>query len=237
VSKGKLTLSKANGWNNGVKALNDICKAIYGNNQSTKYIAEARSINIDDINSITGINPESLRYIGWGETRSTKHFDDIRDPEDDKYWPTNWFPIECLLENGVSEEYIRNNATDGYARHSSDDIIITDSNYHYSTDNDKVMVGDYWLATRCIDVESEPYYKFDEEDNNELPIDPDRATFYLHSVRASIGIVGYESLFTGVSRDVESSIELAVRPVITLTLKVSPSLEKTVGEVEYWTFE
>jgi len=28
-----------------------------------------------------------------------------------------------------------------------------------------------------------------------------------------------------------------VRPVITLTLKVSPSLEKTVGEVEYWTFE
>ena len=48
------TLSGANGYNNGVTTLNSVCEGYVNENDAIS----ARSINVDDIDKITGYNPE-----------------------------------------------------------------------------------------------------------------------------------------------------------------------------------
>ena len=67
-TRGKVYLGEAQGYNNGVKLLNDACSKLYG--KEDKGI-KARSINIEDIESVMDYDPTS--YTGYGNRNSTAY--------------------------------------------------------------------------------------------------------------------------------------------------------------------
>ena len=70
IPSGKLILRGADGYNNGVKLLNDAANALYKN---TTYGATARNLNVNDVNSLMGYTPS----VGKEYTPSSKYYPKI----------------------------------------------------------------------------------------------------------------------------------------------------------------
>ena len=218
VSSSKLTLTGANGWNNSIDALNSVCGAIYGNTTSEKYTATAKSITVKDINGITG----------YESTPSEKSY------HASDYGSNNYFPIEYLKEKGV-ETFTADEISQGYAANS--DITVENTHYGYKAEtqtgfNTKfanwVNLGSvYWLASRCVST-----YQDYSVANGTL-----YSAFCVRYL-SKVGNVGDDSVL--VTKPIEYTPNYAVRPVVSLTPTVSPTIEKTEGEgdsaINYWTF-
>lgn len=211
VSTTNITLSGANGWNNGINAINGVCGAIYGNTESKLYTATATGLTIEEINKIAGYTPaESPASYSPSQ-----------------YESNNKFPIEYLKENGIIDY---TGETDGYAKSTSTDKFIKDTYYDYTAEsqtnfNNKFAGwiesdGNYWLASRSVISYSTS------------------ASFNVRFVNSD-GYVVYNWVFDSDGNSLD--MDFAVRPVVSLTSKVEPIYVKTVGEgeeaINYWKFE
>lgn len=216
VSIGKLRLSGAHAWNNGIAALNNVCSAVYGNTESNKYTATARSMTAEDINKIAGYDiPESTTSYTASDYAelNTK---------------ANYFPIEYLKEKAV-KEFEEADITNGYAANS--DIIVEHTYNYYNIESeegfDTKFAGwinfdsNYWLASTCVETKT------------------DRAIFRLRDVETT-GRLASHGLFYSTGGDITQSY--SIRPVVEVTQKPNVSIaldkEHSIGsEINYWKFE
>ena len=154
------------GYNNGISELNNISK-IYGHGE---YAVGARSINVDDVNKITGYNP-------------LKEADGLPHEDGEVYEYKNGPIIYTLTDDGVTYECKNGSGKslwskellDLGANKSSKTLTIAESTYYwYEPDNEmymntvmsredvkyKMLFGEtkdklYWLASSYIETNSE----------------------------------------------------------------------------------
>ena len=211
VSSDSLTIDGANGWNNFIDALDDVCGIVYGNATSEYYTATARSLTIEDINNITRYKPASPE-IYYAENFAQGE---------------NYFPIAYLEERGV-KNITEETSGCGYAANSS--IKVENTYYSYETEKEKgfntkfanwINLGNsYCLASTGVNSDGELAY------------------FYIWFLNRN----GYVDIFDLFGSDLNiSRTSIPVRPVVSLTPIVAPTLEKTVEEgdiaINYWKFE
>lgn len=173
IPSGKVILQGAQGYNNGVKLLNDVCSNLYGN--TTKGII-ARSINEEDFVKVGGAkwknNRASYIYI-------VQYGNQFMNPSTvDNYYPIIYKEEKNSVINGIKaigeklkaqseqETFISktdDNATDGYLK-ASTSIQPYQTYYNtkdYATTSNllegysEILLPDssftqYWIASRCI---------------------------------------------------------------------------------------
>ena len=206
----------ANGWNNSIKALNNVCGAIYGNTTNDKYTATAKSLTVEDINEITG-------YIPTASSESYNASDYAEDG-------ANYFPIEYLKEKGITNP-TEKTAGCGYSANSN--ITIQSTSYSYSKVEDMTTLKtkfknwvdldtNYWLASRGVTYDaSQEWFEF--------------SIFWFAKV--STGSVNARSIFNSNPAWITDGYGAAVRPVVSLTPAVTPTIAETKDGINYWTFE
>ena len=197
-----LTLDGATGWNNSINIINDTCKSIY----SKEGVGEARSINVEDINTISGYTPTT------GSTYQASN-----------YGSNNYFPLEYLKEKGISENTFTNtDKTNGYRTNTTIRVTNTDYSYkpeeqtEYTASAGLINIGTtYWLASRCVSARS------------------GYANFCVHCVD-SRGRVSSSDLWWSENEARPSYVRL--RPVVTLMSNVQLEKDEiaTTAEKTYW---
>ena len=181
-------LEGANGYNNGVKLLNDACKAMYSNSSLG---AVARSVDIDDIEAVSSYNKNNYSNYGKEYSPSNKYYPNIFKDEltgsiDGRYG--------SLL--GLSDQ------TDWVTGSTQATILGGKWTYYTYTMSTSYMNQAYvelfksspaiWLASRCVDLDS----------NNA----------YVRMFFVSGGTVGANDLYDSGNHDYGYSY--AVRPVV-----------------------
>ena len=184
-----LYLQGQNGYINAEKVLEDLCKKLYTN---TSY-GTGRSINVEDINTLTGFDPETSDYEDKDYYNTTKTY-----TSGGPFWDksSNTFKTPTTT-NPITVE----NTYYWYAVNESmplyDTLIAESKTYSgdYSETNYPLF---YWLGSRCI-----------EEYGN-------RADFGVRVV--AIGGVIHWTLFSAdtTGHPGEDAYARAVRPVVTL---------------------
>ena len=180
---GSVYLGQVQGYNNGVKLLNDACSSLYGN--TSKGIT-ARSMNIDDIekymleSKLTEAHSYTTNAAKYGSQVSSAY-------TSNKYYPVIYAEEKLSVINGnkkttglgMSEqtsfiEKNANNATDG--RLNASTSIQPYQTYWYK-DNSYMQTAfrtaegganyynllintskNYWLASRCVNTDSSICY-------------------------------------------------------------------------------
>ena len=177
-TSGTVYLGQAQGYNNGVKLLNDACSSLYGN--TSKGIT-ARSLNIDDIEKymLEAKLTEAHSYTGaakYGNQVSSAY-------TSNKYYPVIYAEEKLSVINGnkkttglgMSEqtnfiEKNANNATDGRLNASTS---MQPYQTYWNKDNSYMQTAfrtaegganyynllintskNYWLASRCVHTNS-----------------------------------------------------------------------------------
>ena len=139
-------LEGANGYNNGVKLLNDACKAMYSNSSLG---AVARSVDIDDIEAVSSYNKNNYSNYGKEYSPSNKYYPNIFKDEltgsiDGRYGSllglsdqTDWVTgsTQATILGGKWTYYTYTMST--RYMNSTYVNIFTNSNT-------------YWLASRCV---------------------------------------------------------------------------------------
>ena len=175
---GKVYLGNAQGYNNGVKLLNDACSSLYGN--TAKGIA-ARSLNIEDIEKY--MTPEALKSAHEYTSDGTKYGEQVSSA----YTTNKNYPVMYAKENlsfinngpkkenglGMSEqtafiEKIENGATEGkltaksslrpYQTYWFKSIEFMKTGFkvadngvrYYNLIVPKEEQTAYWLSSRCV---------------------------------------------------------------------------------------
>ena len=177
-TSGTVYLGQAQGYNNGVKLLNDACSSLYGN--TSKGIT-ARSLNIEDIEKYM---LEAKLTEAHSYTNAAKYGNQVSSAyTSSKYYPVIYAEEKLSVINGnkkttglgMSEqtkfiEKNANSATDGYLYASTS--IQPYQTYWYK-DNSYMQTAfrtaegganyynllintsrNYWLASRCVDTGS-----------------------------------------------------------------------------------
>ena len=176
VSSGKnyYTLTKAEGYQYGVEELNAIC-SIFGQG---KWAISARSINVDDINEITGYDPKSNNASDTHITAFGNKITYYWDGTDKPYYETingesgnltathNTFYFFESDENGISPRKTSKKSTTATVESKEKIVTLertaytyyirTDTNLDTNGNEWKVLFNDrsYWLASRCIDTKT-----------------------------------------------------------------------------------
>ena len=131
LNSNTVTLKGANGFNNGVKILNDICNTLFSN---IKYNTAARNINIEDLEKIIS-NTKELRSSSYGT---------------EKKYTSLMYPNVLNDEKDIS---IQKNFFNGTKTSENISIIQTyyTGNMEYK-DNYKTIIpnGEYWISSRAI---------------------------------------------------------------------------------------
>ena len=243
-----LFLGCEGGYNHGVDILNDLCEALYSNENG----AIARSINVEDINEKTSYNYEEFTsYLGfiYGDTKRLSEYGTTG-----MYYPnlysqevgygtagafntTGLNGSEGLndgVENveGVTTYNTVTGGTDGNT--TGTDPYVTFTGYSYKTNeyiNTNLGINtapkglflgsEYWVATRCVIASSSTY---------------ERWNYCLFKIR-------YGELST--YRMVESKVgaggggTLKVRPVVSLGSNVTLTKDTTnsTDTTTYWNIE
>lgn len=137
----EITLNGVNGFNNGVKILNDLCNQIFSN---TQYNATAKNINIEDIEKLSS-NISELKGINYGI---------------EKEYNSLIYPYVLKEENNNSEQddffYNYENASNIKLMQTyyEGNIELKSSKY-----NDLLPSGSYWISSRAINnTSSADYY-------------------------------------------------------------------------------
>lgn len=131
LNSNTVTLKGANGFNNGVKILNDICNTLFSN---IEYNTTARNINIEDLEKIIS-NTKELRSSSYGT---------------EKKYTSLMYPNVLNDEKDIS---IQKNFFNGTKTSENISIIQTyyTGNMEYK-DNYKTIIpnGEYWISSRAI---------------------------------------------------------------------------------------
>ena len=207
ITSSSLTINGAKGWNNSITVLNDICASTYSNSISDKYVGLAKSLTVEDINEISGYKPTV------GETYRLYNTGDDNVPND---YLTETYGVTIFDADAISKGY------------SSCLFPVTETYYGYRVEtqdgfNTKFsgwIGGDegYWLASRSVSITGEGQF----------------GHFYVLYI-SNNNYVGNEQVFYSYPKSYSHSNYL--RPLVTLTPKVDMVLEKTEGDINYWTFE
>ena len=135
-----VTLSGVNGFNNGVKILNDLCNKVFSNIQ---YNTSARNINIEDIEKMSS-NISELRGTNYGTERK---YTSISYPK----------VISKENDNSIQDEFFLGTENSDNLSHIqtyySGNIVYSNSNY-----NDIISEGSYWLSSRAINNNEDAEY-------------------------------------------------------------------------------
>ena len=127
VTSNQLSLTGANGWNNSLKALDDVCSQVYGISTS-KYTAIARSVTFEEAAGTSG-TPTSSSYPA------------------SSYGSNNKFPTEYLREYHGLTDVLEDSTGCGYASNAN----ITITNTSFTVSNQSLQgKGNYWAAKRCV---------------------------------------------------------------------------------------
>lgn len=131
LNSNTVTLKGANGFNNGVKILNDICNTLFSN---IEYNTTARNINIEDLEKIIS-NTKELRSSSYGT---------------EKKYTSLMYPNVLNDEKDIS---IQKNFFNGTKTSENISLIQTyyTGNMEYK-DNYKTIIpnGEYWISSRVI---------------------------------------------------------------------------------------
>jgi len=128
----EITLNGVNGFNNGVKLINDLCNQIFSNSQ---YNATAKNIDIEDIEKISS-NISELKGINYGI---------------EKEYNSLIYPYVLKGENNNSEqdEFFNNYETTSNIRlmqtYYTGNIVFASSIYE-----DIIPSGSYWISSRAV---------------------------------------------------------------------------------------
>ena len=135
-TKLKINLWKSSGYNNGVKALNEICNSLYGNAtvNGSKAIS-ARSVNYEDFYS------DTRTFEEYSYTTNNKY--PIMLDSDNKDYRTGWSNQNTYFTQPQNEQSI-----------AAEGNLTVKSNYYEGTTNKNTnlaLTGEqYWLASRCV---------------------------------------------------------------------------------------
>lgn len=136
-----VTLKGVNGFNNGVKILNDLCKNIFSNMQ---YNSTARNINVEDIEKLSS-NISELKGTKYG---TEKEYSSLICPyvlkqENDLSMQSDFFnDFETVDNYKLMQTYY------------SGDIVYSSSKYENILPN-----GSFWVSSRAINnSDNEGYY-------------------------------------------------------------------------------
>ncbi len=145
------------GYNNGVKLLNDLCKTCYS---SAELGTEARSINMEDIDAVSTYNKYTYSSYGGTSSPSNKNYPNIYAEEKD-----------AIVNTKAGTKESRSTQTEWYTGYSQASTWTTKYTYYYYTMSTTYMTEkyldlirykpgthtnqtDYWVASRCVNGNS-----------------------------------------------------------------------------------
>lgn len=138
----EITLNGVNGFNNGVKILNDLCNQIFSN---TQYNATAKNINIEDIEKLSS-NLSELKGVNFG---SEKEYNSLVYPYVLKGENNNNSKQDDFFYNYENASNIKLMQT-----YYEGNIEFKSSKY-----NELLPSGSYWISSRAINnTSSADYY-------------------------------------------------------------------------------
>ena len=155
-----ITLNGANGYLNGEKILNGICKKLYSSN-----IGEARSINVEDINEITGYNGDKCYYDNDGNkiTIAKNEKKTISNLENDANLNLNRLTNRVCPEDGKD---IGDYEVEEYSYVCKNQMSIEDENNNVKyqvicrDSNNSANLKTYWLASSNVSVRFKTGYAY-----------------------------------------------------------------------------
>lgn len=128
----EITLNGVNGFNNGVKLINDLCNQIFSNSQ---YNATAKNIDIEDIEKISS-NISELKGVNFG---FEKEYDSLVYP----------YVLKGENNNSEQDEFFNNYETTSNIRlmqtYYTGNIVFASSIYE-----DIIPSGSYWISSRAV---------------------------------------------------------------------------------------
>ena len=139
-------LQGANGYNNGVKLLNDACKAMYSNSSLG---AVARSVDIDDIEAVSSYNKNNYSNYGKEYSPSNKYYPNIFKDEltgsiDGRYGSLLGLSDQTDWVTGSTQATILGGKWTYYT------YIMSTSYMNSTYVNIFTNSNTYWLASRCV---------------------------------------------------------------------------------------
>lgn len=137
----EITLNGVNGFNNGVKILNDLCNQIFSN---TQYNATAKNINIEDIEKLSS-NLSELKGVNYG---IEKEYNSLVYPYVLKGENNNNSNQDDFFYNYENASNIKLMQT-----YYEGNIELKSSKY-----NDLLPSGSYWISSRAINNTSNAEY-------------------------------------------------------------------------------
>lgn len=137
----EITLNGVNGFNNGVKILNDLCNQIFSN---TQYNATAKNINIEDIEKLSS-NISELKGVNYG---IEKEYNSLVYP----------YVLKGENNNSKQDDFFYN-----YENASNIKLMQTyyEGNIEFKSSkyNELLPSGSYWISSRAINnTSSADYY-------------------------------------------------------------------------------
>ena len=231
-----LKLSGADGWNNAELALNSIGEQF---NLSGKF-ENGRSINVNDINAITGYNPNNVGVNDTSNGTGTKYSNGIEYGTSVKY-RKNSGKIEFSINGGTS--YTKSSQTNFRELGSNNDItnnpITLTQNYYYyypatltTSDSDSASIGiaknslSYDLLFARNGINYEPYWLASPVT---LTATNGTSSWGVRSISGDYTSaprrVKYDSLwFSGQNGGNANNPSQCVRPVVRLAATITPQL-------------
>ena len=144
-NNGMLCLGGAEGWLYGPSELNNICKALYSyRDEEGNIIAEARSINEEDVLYLSGYNPAS--YIENDDYYGLKLSEVVESEEYTKYPYNNKGTAEIRdgFPDNMLYDYYQSDLGETDASDINKELISINGNAYY------------WLASSCAGDGTEP---------------------------------------------------------------------------------
>jgi len=157
-NNGSLYLHGPNGYNNGVKLLNDISKACYSNNSLG---AEARNLRIEDIEDVTKFDYKNF----LAEDNSTGFCQKYNGTKTYKSENSNYPMIWKELENGssaINNRSVQENFING-AKQGEADTTFVGNHWHYKYSPENAVSE--WLDSKYYELLISPtndtnYYSY-----------------------------------------------------------------------------
>jgi len=160
---GNIRLERANGYNNGVKILNDACSTAFGNSSAYGSGAiTARSINQDDIDKVTNMTKDEQRkavYSNYGRSYSPSNYQwpNIYGQEPGKTGggslnrssQSSWITGTTNSSFTGKCGYYCYSITE-YATQTMYDALLTNMSASSTSGTDSHTA--YWVASRCVAI-------------------------------------------------------------------------------------
>ena len=235
----KMKLSGADGWNNAELALNSIGEQF---NLSGKF-ENGRSINVNDINIITGYNPNNVGVNDTSNGTGTKYSNGIEYGTSVKYRRTSG-KIEFSTNGGTS--YTTSSQTNfrelgSNSNITNNPITLTQNYYYYypstltTSDSDSASIGiaknsiAYDMLFARNEIKYEPYWL---ASLTTLTATNGTASWGVRSVYAdgswdTIRVMWDSLWFSGLNGGNANNPQKCVRPVVRLTATITPQLVLT----------